>query len=91
MTTTDLAGLPEVGWRATWYDDAGWRDFLLATPDSWQAGYQNVTLDGAVTELALHLYHQGLFVLPRNATPAELLEAAAERAVEPQRRPRSWH
>lgn len=82
---TPLDDLPEVGWRAPWYSDAAWRDALLVALPGHRCmlGPEGLHVDGAIGELSLHLYHQGLFVLPPDATPAELLEAAMERSLEP--------
>lgn len=84
-----LEDLPENGWRARWATDAAWRDMLALSLPGHEvgAGFRGLPLDGGLGELAIKLYHQGVFVLPPDATPDELLELAAMRSLEPPEKP----
>lgn len=66
--------LPEVGLRAGWLSEVEWRLFLVGTVGrriDWPEK-DNTPLEG----LAAHFYFHGPFILPRDATTAEIAEAS---------------
>lgn len=80
----NIHALPDVGKRARWHSETEWRHLLIEAFPGILVSYWPEPLhrDSALGELSLHFFRAGLLILPPDATPAELLEASVEVAIE---------